>query len=271
MSNKIVFLPPFLVILILAYWPIDYVQSYDDNIRGQDSVQIELDGPSIKSGPTNGQESAYRHGYPAPETIDYVENDPGEEFPFRTYVTPEDKAIQALAEQINGVEEAYKVAVQWTYISEQELNHTTDKWLTPHEFLTNTPYYSSNPLQGEEVSDCEEQANALVSLIRAEGISPEEVRVALGKVIFNDIKIGHAWVELLIKGDWVALDPSFGPYWDGKAGKLVRRQGAPFDHYASHTYPVFQAWAYYSDVYFLAPIEYQGDAPASWFTIAQTR
>lgn len=251
MRNKIVFLPPFLVILILACWPTGYAQGYDENSRGQ--------------------ESSYRHGYPAAETTDYVENGPGEEFPYRTYITPEDRAVQALAERINGVEEAYKAAVQWTYISEQALNHAADKWLTPHEFLTSTPYYPSNPLPGEAVSDCEEQANTLVSLIRAEGTSPEEVRVALGTVIFNDIKIGHAWVELLIERDWVALDPSFGPYWDDKAGKLVRRQGVPFDHYASHTYPVCQAWAYYNDVYLLSLIEYPGDAPASWFAMAQTR
>ena len=162
------------------------------------------------------QGSSYRRSYPIPETRDYVKNNSGEEFLFRAYVTPEDRAIQALAEQINGVEEAYEVAVQWTYVSEQELNHTVEKWLTPREFLADTPHYSSNPLQGEEVSDCEEQANTMVSLIRAEGISPEEVRVALGEVIFNDIKTGHAWVELLIEGTWVALDPSLGPYWDDK-------------------------------------------------------
>lgn len=194
----------------------------------------------------------------------YDENIRGQEFPYRAYITPEDRAIQALAAQINGVEEAYELAVQWTYISEQELNNIADKWLTPHEFLTNTPHYSSNPLQGEEVSDCEEQANTLASLLRAKGISPEEVRVALGEVIFNDIKIGHAWVELLIEGDWLALDPSLGPYWDDKARKLVHRQGISFDHYASHPYPVHQSWAYYSDVHFLDPREGQMDVPASW-------
>ena len=271
MRNKTKFLYPLLVILIFAHWPIDYAQSCNDDANGQDTARIVLHGPSITSSPTSVQGSSYRHSYPIPETRDYVENNSGEEFPFRAYVTPEDRAIQTLAEQINGVEEAYKVAVQWTYISEQELNHTVEKWLTPHEFLTDTPHYSSNPLQGEEVSDCEEQANTLVSLIRAEGISPEEVRVALGEVIFNDIKTGHAWVELLIEGNWVALDPSLGPYWDDKTGKLIRRQGIPFDHYATHAYPLLRAWAYYSDVYFLAPIEGQRDAPASWGASTQVK
>lgn len=47
----------------------------------------------------------------------------GKEFPFRLYVTPEDEVVEALAAQINGARDAYKVAVRWTYVSEQKLNH----------------------------------------------------------------------------------------------------------------------------------------------------
>ena len=156
-------------------------------------------------------------------------------------------------------------------MSEQELNHAADKWLTPKEFLTNTPHYPSNPVKGEEVSDCEEQAHALVSLIRAEGIPPEEVRVALGEIKLGDVEMGHAWVELLSNGRWVALDPSCGPYWDDKAGKLVHRRGVPFDCYASHSYPVLQVWAYYNDIYYLDPRDGSGNAPASWRKAAPAR
>lgn len=271
MRNKVKCLFPFLILLGLAPWLIIYSQSGNDNITGQNAAQIALDKPSITSGIASAQEPSRHYSPPIPETGDHVKNNSGEEFPFWIYVTPEDQAIEALANQINGAEEAYNVAVQWTYVAEQELNDTTDKWLTPYEFLTNTPRYSSNPLRGEEVSDCEEQANTLVSLIRAEGIRPEEVRVALGEVLFNDIRIGHAWVELLIKGNWMALDPSSGPYWDSKDAKLIRRQGVPFDHYASHTYPVHQVWAYYSDIYFLDSRDGWGDAPRSWYTITKVK
>lgn len=237
MRNKIKFLLPLLVILILTYWPIGYAQGYYGNACVQGSYRVESSA--------------------------------GEGFPFRTYVTPDDMTVQRLAGRVRGVEEAYKMAVQWVYVSEQELNHVADKWLTPHEFLANTPHYASNPLQGVEVSDCEEQANTLVSLLRAEGIGPAEVRVVLGEVKFNDVKIGHAWAELLVEGEWVALDPGLGPYWDGETGRLVRRQGVPFDHYASNTYPVLQVWAYYSDIYFLDPVKGRGDAPACWYTDTQ--
>ncbi len=264
MRNKVKCLFPFLIILTLAPWLIICSQSYNDDITGQNATQIALDKPSITSGIASAQESSRHYIPPIPETGDHVKNNSGEEFPFWIYVTPDAQAIEALANQINGAADAYKVAVQWTYVSEQKLNHVADRWLTPHRFLTETPHYSSNPVKGQEVSDCEEQANTLVSLIRAEGIRPEEVRVALGEVTFNDVESGHAWVELLTNGQWVALDPSWGPYWDGKDEKLVRRRGIPFDYYASHTYPVLQVWAYYNDTYYLDPRDGSGNVPASW-------
>lgn len=247
-----------LVVLLLSPWPIAHTWVYDEDIAGQDTDQIASVKPSITSGITSGQESACRYDSEISKTRVHGESNLAKEFPFQLFVTPEDQAIEALAVQISGPRDAYQMAVQWIYVSEQKLNHAADKWLTPHEFLASTPHYPSNPLNGKEVSDCEEQANALVSLIRAEGIPPEEVRVVLGKVTFNDVETGHAWVELLTKGQWVALDPSWGPYWDDKAGKLIQRRGIPFDYYDSHPYPVLQVWAYYNDIYC------SWNAPASW-------
>lgn len=256
-----------LAIVLLATWFVAYTQDSNNDITGRDSVQITPVEPSITSGLTTVSVSSHDDSSPIPEISDYAEDAPGDEYPFGLFVTPEDQAIKALAAQISGARDAYQMAVQWTYVSEEKLNHAADKWLTPHEFLANSPNYPSNPLQGEEVSDCEEQANALVSLIRAEGIRPEKVRVALGLVTFNELETGHAWVELLINGSWVALDPGFGPYWDDKAGKLVRRQGIPFDYYGSHTYPVLQVWAYYNDIYYSDPEGGTGNAPASWYKV----
>ena len=189
---------------------------------------------------------------------------PDKQSRYQFYVTPGDAAVSTLAEQINGVREAYQTAVQWVWVSEQTLNHVAEKWLTPNEFLTNTPRYPDNPVKGQVVSDCEEQANTLVSLLRAEGIRPEEARVVLGKIKFGDEEGGHAWVELMSDGQWLALEPTTGPYWDDEAGELVSGRGAPFDYYATHTYPVIQVWAYYNDVYYLDPRNGTGNAPNSW-------
>ncbi len=148
----------------------------------------------ITSHLSNMQRPASYDSHPMLKIVSYAPNNTGHQFPVQLYVTPEDEVVKALAAQVNGAEDAYKLAVEWIYVSEQRLNHATEKWLTPDEFLANTPYYPNNPLIGETVSDCEEQANTLVSLIRAGGIAAEEVRVFLGKVNCADDATGHAWV-----------------------------------------------------------------------------
>lgn len=271
MRNKIKWFFPCLAVLILASWPVVSAYTYSHNTDGQDTVRMVLFGSSAAAGLTNVQEPAYDYSNIIPKIRERVNDSAGEEFPFRMYVTPEDPVIKALAAQIDTTEDAYKVAVQWTYVTDQKLNHIADKWLTPHDFLTGTPDYPGNPLKGEEVSDCEEQVNTLASLMRAQGVPQEEVRVALGEVRFGDEITGHAWVELLIDGHWVALDPTCGPYWDDKAGKLVRRRGYPFNYYVSHTYPVLQVHAYYNDIYYLEPRDNSGNAPDSWYRAAAAK
>jgi hypothetical protein len=183
---------------------------------------------------------------------------------FKYYVTPEIEIIEDLSRELDGVEGAYETAVQWVYVSENTLNNAADKWLTPNEFLTGTPYYPANPLPGEEASDCEEQASTLVSLIRAQGVGPDEVRAAVGKVSINNKATGHVWAELYVDQRWLALDPTFGPYWDDAGGKLVPRRGLPFDYYLDHTYPATEVWAYYNDIYQIDSACGAGYAPASW-------
>ena len=228
------------------------------------AVVLALVGLLVTSQLANAQGLPSDNSYPILKIGSNVVSSPGHKFSPHLYVIPEDGVIKALAAQIDGVEDAYNVAVEWIYISEQKLNNVAEKWLTPHDFLVNTPRYPSNPLTGEAVSDCEEQAYTLVSLIRAEGIPPEEVRVVLGQVGPGDGAKGHVWVELLTNGHWLALDPTNGPYWDDKAGKLVRRQGVPFNYYANHTYPVPEVSAYYNDIYYLDLIDGSGNAPDSW-------
>lgn len=253
-----------LAALLLATRPAAYAwDSNNDNTPPSD-IRTEPVESLITSGISGIQESASFYSSGIPEAGDYLIGNPDKESLLRLYVTPDDQAIKSLTARICKPKDAYKIAVQWTYVSDQKLNRVADKWLTPHEFLTNTPYDSNNPLKGKAASDCEEKANTLVSLIRAQGVRPEEVRVALGEAKFNDIKMGHAWVELLTNGLWLSLDPCWGPYWDDKAGNLVRREGVPFEYYASHTYPVLQVWIYYNDIYYMDPRDGSGNAPASW-------
>jgi hypothetical protein len=254
---------PLSAILLLAIRPAAYIWDANNNTL-QSTLQTAPVESLITSGISDTQEFARRYNSGISEAGDSVAGNPDQESFCHLYITPDDQTIKALATQISTPKDAYKMAVQWTYVTDQKLNGVADKWLTPHEFLTGTPYYSNNPLQGKVVSDCEEKANTLVSLMRAEGVRPEGARVALGEVTFNGVKTGHAWVELFTEGYWLCLDPCWGPYWDDKAEKLVRREGVPFDYYGSHAYPVLQAWIYYNDIYYLDPRDGSGNAPASW-------
>jgi hypothetical protein len=189
---------------------------------------------------------------------------PDKQSRYQLYVTPGDAAVASLANQVDGARDAYGTAVQWIWVSEQTMSGVPDNWLMPHEFLGDTPLYPGNPVRHNVVSDCEEQANTLVSLLRAEGVGAEDVRVVLGKVNFDGEEGGHAWVEMMHDEEWLSLDPSSGPYWDDEEGKLVRRAGTPFKYFSRHDYPQVEVWAYYNDIYYLDPRDGSGDAPSSW-------
>ena len=189
---------------------------------------------------------------------------PGKESRYQLYVTPNDAAVMALAAQVEGSEQCYAEAVGWTWVSDPTLHGQREMWLMPHEFLVDTPGYATNPVKPNIVSDCEEQANTLVSLLRAEGIQPQNVRVVLGNVNFGGDAGGHAWVELKYEGKWLPLEATSGPYWDDEKGELFHRGGRPFQYYSINDYPEVDVWAYYNDIYYLDPRSGEGNAPDSW-------
>ncbi len=98
-----------------------------------------------------------------------IEVSKGIELHIQSYVSPCDGDVRSLAENITSIEESYGTALGWVYVSEHRLNQEIDKWLTPHQFLMDTVDYSGNPIKGEIVSSCEEQAYTLVSQVRASG------------------------------------------------------------------------------------------------------
>lgn len=187
--------------------------------------------------------------------------------PYQAYVTPDDSAVQALAGGTTSNQEAYSTAVQWVWVSDSTLNGTSEKWLMPEEFLTNTPSYPTNPAQGREASDCEEQAYTLVSLLRAIGVSAQNVRVVVGQVNFDGEIGGHAWTEIYDGGQWFALEATSGPYWDDEESQLHESNGYPYGYYKTHTFPSLEIWGYFNDLYYYNPSTGQGNAPASWRTL----
>ncbi|MAG44489.1 hypothetical protein CL633_01220 [bacterium] len=183
---------------------------------------------------------------------------------YQLYITPNDPAVKNLAKRTKNTEQAYKESVSWVWVSEEILNKTEEKWLKPHEFLTNTPNYATNPVPGKIASDCSEQANTLVSILRAQGMPANKIRVVLGKVDFSGKIGGHAWVQVDYNGKWVDLDPTSGSFWDEKQNKLVQSSGLAIKYFYFFPFPVIENWAYYNDVYFYDAEIKKGNAPKNW-------
>lgn len=188
---------------------------------------------------------------------------------YQSCVTPDADAVTSYLEENNLDDkyEIYEAALSWTWVSDETLNGVDEKWLTPTEFLEETPTYSSNPDYGEPVSDCEEQANTLASLLIASGEYNESiVRVAIGKVDFGNVSGGHAWVEVYENGEWFPLDPTEGPYYDDDNCSTVSVDVSEidYDEYLESTYPAVKVWYYYNDKYFMEVGTQNGDIPASW-------
>jgi len=194
---------------------------------------------------------------------------------YQTYVTPDAEAVESyLAENdLDDKYEIYKAALSWTWVSDETLNDEEEQWLTPTEFLEETPAYSSNPVYGEPASDCEEQANTLASLLIASGEYNEStVRVAIGKVDFGDVSGGHAWVEVYEDGEWFPLDPTDGPYYDDDSSELIPADSSDvdYDQYSDCTYPAVEIWYYYNNEYFIDLGTQIENAPVSWNNIPKT-
>ena len=188
--------------------------------------------------------------------------------PYQAYVTPNDSAVQALAAGTTSNQQAYSTAVQWVWVSDQTLNGVSEKWLMPHEFLENTSTYPTNPVRPKVASDCESQTYTLVSLLRAIGVSAQNVRVVVGKVNFSGEVGGHAWVEINEGSGWFALEATSGPYWDDDEGRLYESSGYPYTYFKTHSFPSIEIWGYFNDLYYYNPSTGQGNAPASWRTLS---
>ena len=166
---------------------------------------------------------------------------------YQQFVTPDEvqDVVAGLTE-----EAIYEKAISFVWVSDSVLHNTIEKWMLPADFLAITPTMETNPVKGEIASDCSEQANTLVSMLRASGVPAEDVRVALGNVNFDGEVGGHAWAEIKVDGRWQVLEATSGPFYDEEGPKLVNRNGFSYDYWKYHEYPVVEVWAYYNDKYF---------------------
>ena len=189
------------------------------------------------------------------------------------YVTPYADAVQDYLEDesLDGAEEIYEAAVSWVWVSDTILNEQPDAWLTPTEFLEDTPHFDSNPIPGEIVSDCSEQANTLASLLIGSGEYNESTaRVAIGERKFSGINGGHAWVEVYEDGKWYPVDAVVGPRYDAQTSEVVycdNYEDIDFHYFQNEDYSVTEVWYYYNNEYFIDVSSGSGDAPDNWNSI----
>ncbi len=181
---------------------------------------------------------------------------------FSDYITPQDEAILDAVNHLDRTAEAVYdwVTTRMLWISDMELFGVEERWLTSGECLVQTP--DMPPVTGWIKSDCEEQANTLVSMLRAAGLGPEVVRVVLGLVSFQGIEGGHAWVEVLTDDGWLALDPTSGGYI--KDGAVNEREALDFGFFAASSYPESERWYEYNDVYYRDYLGGEEMAPVQW-------
>lgn len=180
---------------------------------------------------------------------------------YQYYVMPNNPSV---VENARGKtrKEIYEFVANSYWVSDNVLNGVREKWLSPETFLSETKLMNSNPTT-EIASDCSEQANALVSLLRSRGVSSSKVRVVLGIVDF-DGEYGHAWVEIFEDGKWLVLDPTSGNYWDENANQKVERNPLPYNYFELHEYPVKTIYYYYNDKYFVDLRKNINNAPIEW-------
>jgi predicted transglutaminase-like cysteine proteinase len=184
---------------------------------------------------------------------------------FKLFVTPQESAVKAIAQNKQPQDIYSHAQRQWVWSSDLENWRVYDKWLLPKVFLSEAPKYQQKPL-----GDCEDQANALASVLRAAGTSPDNVRVALGLVrildvpdYFNSVLLGgHAWVEYYDNNQWVILEATNGPVYD--YGKYLDTPELDFNYFNSYIYPAHNAIAYYNDQFFYQAGTSQEGIPEHW-------
>ena len=182
---------------------------------------------------------------------------------YQLYVTPEADAVQDLANELDGIAEIYAESLDWVWMSDSMLLGEEEKWLFPQEFLTTTATLSTNPLQ-MIASDCEEQANALVSILIADGYDPENIRIVLGIVNFDGTVGGDAWVQVYEDDRWFDVEATAGNYYDETGFTEVDSSSIPYDYFKYHNYPSVEIWMYYNNEYFWNEITHKGNSPPHW-------
>lgn len=260
----------------MPFSSVSFEENASDNMEPEDTINavpsnVLSENISKDSVPRIQQEAADKK-----ELRDFFQANPPEttgDLRVQEYVTPYADAVQDYLkdEDFDDADEIYETAVSWIWVSDATLNDQPDGWLTPTEFLQDTPDFDSNPVSGEIVSDCTEQANTLASLLIGSGEYDEEtLRVVMGQVTSSNINGGHAWIEVYEDGEWFPVDATIGPHYDDDLEEVVypdNYEDIDFDYFRDENYSVAEIWYYYNNEYIIDVSSGTGDAPDNWYSI----
>lgn len=153
----------------------------------------------------------------------------------KVYIRPNDPNIQSLAAAMGDPETAY-------YFVRDNIAYDVE-----------TLNYMAPAVLQLGKGDCTAKANLLASLLRAEGISEDDVHVVLGTVAHGEESYTHAWVEFYDDGKWRVLDSSAYPSvysfneWDKESF---------YEHFAAVN------WIEYNDKYSIIVEKVDPDEPS---------
>ena len=113
------------------------------------------------------------------------------------FITPNNETVKSCANKIN----TNDPLVIYRFVKD-EIKYLED--YVTHDFRFEYWQFPEETLK-LKTGDCEDQAILLCTLLRANGYSPEDVKVVFGLTSSN---AGHAWVELFYQDDWIVFDPT---------------------------------------------------------------
>jgi transglutaminase-like putative cysteine protease len=134
--------------------------------------------------------------------------------PLTEFVTPQAYSIEQLVPGLQGLTKEETIWNCWDWVCRniKYKSEWPDVWLLPSEAIA------------RGYDDCEEHAFALCSLLRASGLSPDEVFVALGT--YGRFGDGHAWCIILENGKYWVLEATLPAALDA-----ANEEAAPYNAY----------------------------------------
>jgi transglutaminase-like putative cysteine protease len=134
--------------------------------------------------------------------------------PLTEFVTPQADLIQQIASSLQASTKGETIWNCWDWVCRniKYKSEWPDVWVTPAEAILN----------GRD--DCEEHAFTVCSLLRACGLSPDEVFVALGT--YGRFGDGHSWCVILENGKYWVLEATLPAALDA-----ANEEAAPYNAY----------------------------------------